>query len=780
MKASHERNIPLAAKGKAKESVHWHLGWWDLSHALEGTRRRWSKASVVFTAHEFQPLVLARHFPTSRQFGLPSPTPILTAPAAYDPPTVLSISPTDDWLFAYFPGKGIDGVGCLWRRGSQVDSWLVHEWWSFALGAGAVAAAWTSAHREWVVSEAGTSSRLPPLGPLTPVASPLLLLVTQSHQLHLCTLPPAMPTLKISRVTLLQPSDPQLPPTDSESPGKIGGDKICTKAAIGFSYRDSTILVAMRSQLMPSQNSNQTLHNAMDIGLQLDMSQLPPAESPFLAEWELWGEEPTISLTEVTIQYRFTAPPILTRPLPPIYHPTSRLVDLVFFCPPPHINAPNIKSEPKVSGTEAHDLYLAATFLDTADYTSLPKSEIVSYKFTRRDVASPADSNPHWILQGESKRSSPTKVPCFLLPSIGRGGLLAGFLDAGGLLPRRKQKSKETIIGVIEVLKLPDLTTSEDWDSIPLHSHADHGNVDVPVSVALSPNEALISCVSSHLLGSHVSIQALPRRVSGGLASITASHLHGDLSRQLVAAIHARYSPSDIVHALAVPTLPADIAVNTLYNALATMEADSNGLTEMWTVELLGMATEVYSSRTQKLGRGPEKDMCASRWQTAHDITSLLACCGAFSACQEGDAYDLDAVWQLVGMSGWIIELVERLLRECVLAGDSPAAPGPSTPKERDIPNALSLDSPIFLHLVHPYAISCLQSAIEHVKRFRDHVGRLAARGENSHIAKDVLMDITDSSGVDLHPLVPLLSGILQDSKQLDGASPASPSPVQF
>ena len=49
----------------------------------------------------------------------------------------------------------------------------------------------------------------------------------------------------------------------------------------------------------------------------------------------------------------------------------------------------------------------------------------------------------------------------------------------------------------------------------------------------------------------------------------------------------------------------------------------------------------VDSSRAQKLDRGPEKDLCTIRWQTAHDITSLKACCDAFEACQEGDVYDL-------------------------------------------------------------------------------------------------------------------------------------------
>lgn len=35
----HDRNISLTSKGKGKESMHWQLGWWDLIHSLEGTRR---------------------------------------------------------------------------------------------------------------------------------------------------------------------------------------------------------------------------------------------------------------------------------------------------------------------------------------------------------------------------------------------------------------------------------------------------------------------------------------------------------------------------------------------------------------------------------------------------------------------------------------------------------------------------------------------------------------------------------------------------------------------
>ena len=121
-----------------------------------------------------------------------------------------------------------------------------------------------------------------------------------------------------------------------------------------------------------------------------------------------------------------------------------------------------------------------------------------------------------------------------------------------------------------------------------------HPSYTVPVSVALSPNDTLICCISSPLLGSHQSIQILPRRVSGDTSLALTGTLPGDISRHLVAAIRARYSPSDVIHALAAPALPLQVTVETLHRAFTTMEADSYGLMEMWTAELLGVATEVY------------------------------------------------------------------------------------------------------------------------------------------------------------------------------------------
>lgn len=79
--------------------------------------------------------------------------------------------------------------------------------------------------------------------------------------------------------------------------------------------------------------------------------------------------------------------------------------------------------------------------------------------------------------------------------------------------------------------------------------------------------------------------------------------------------------------------------------------------------------------------------MLNERWQTAHDLCSLAASNVAFSTCNRGDVYDLrteiysqigntlltkhaEAMWQLIGLSAWIVSFAEKLMRECVLSYD--------------------------------------------------------------------------------------------------------------
>jgi hypothetical protein len=79
-----------------------------------------------------------------------------------------------------------------------------------------------------------------------------------------------------------------------------------------------------------------------------------------------------------------------------------------------------------------------------------------------------------------------------------------------------------------------------------------------------------------------------------------------------------------------------------------------------------------------------------------------------------------------------------------------------------------SLDAPPLLHLVHPIAVEYLNLVLMHVRQLRAYLGSLSASSENSHMARDVLTDLVDSSGVDIAALEPFLAESVQISQMLD------------
>ncbi|KAG6845344.1 hypothetical protein H0H87_010801 [Tephrocybe sp. NHM501043] len=159
-------------KGKVRENKSWQANWWDFQPLAERSLRplEWSQSSIIFCAHPTQPLITARHFSSSKQFVISSPAQVVTAPTSYGPPALISVAPDDNWLFAYFPGHNIQGIGCLWSRGPQIDNWSVKESWHITHGAGPVAASWLGQPREFVtcsIAQAATSGE----GPVSPADS---------------------------------------------------------------------------------------------------------------------------------------------------------------------------------------------------------------------------------------------------------------------------------------------------------------------------------------------------------------------------------------------------------------------------------------------------------------------------------------------------------------------------------------------------------------------------------------------------------------------------------
>lgn len=79
--------------------------------------------------------------------------------------------------------------------------------------------------------------------------------------------------------------------------------------------------------------------------------------------------------------------------------------------------------------------------------------------------------------------------------------------------------------------------------------------------------------------------------------------------------------------------------------------------------------------------------------------------------------------------------------------------------------------SPTLLHLVQPYALVNLHSVLGHIKQFRAYLGTLTASEVNAQIARDILIDLVDCSGINLDLLQPLLLELIEDAKILDGNS---------
>ncbi|KAG6866974.1 hypothetical protein C0991_003890 [Blastosporella zonata] len=238
-------------KGKARENKNWQAGWWDFQPLAERPRPlEWSQSSIIFSAHPAQPLITARHFSSSKQFVIPSPTQVVAAPTSYEPPSLISVAPSDDWLFAYFPGHDVEGIGCLWVRGPQIDNWMLKESWPIAQGAGPVAASWLGQPREvsifqiiaqtililyqWLSGTTpGSTTRLPPRGPHPAVSSPTLLLVTQDHHINLCYYRQYIPSLKFLTCSIAHPAATP----EGQSAGDSGPTiKRCFRAAIGLGY----------------------------------------------------------------------------------------------------------------------------------------------------------------------------------------------------------------------------------------------------------------------------------------------------------------------------------------------------------------------------------------------------------------------------------------------------------------------------------------------------------------------------------------------------------------
>jgi len=260
--------------------------------------------------------------------------------------------------------------------------------------------------------------------------------------------------------------------------------------------------------------------------------------------------------------------------------------------------------------------------------------------------------------------------------------------------------------------------------------------------------------------------------------------------------VQNKLSPDDIIHFLSLPSTPVSQVEDMIAAALHVLETNGNGLNDVWADEIVRLAVDVFRSKSVLSKSEAEKDDFLARSLVGHEICSVVACRKAWEECSEGDGFDLNAAWHLVGLTGWIIEFFERLMKDCVLfSSDSrfdevakslleglpqrPQSPVKSTNLDDDPfgqPDANDASpgegNSGLLHLVHPFAVDNLLAILQSVKRFRGYLGSLTAKGEHAVIAKQVLVDIVDMCGVNFDILETILSGLKPEAKAAADRNP--------
>ncbi|KAH0583791.1 hypothetical protein H2248_009394 [Termitomyces sp. 'cryptogamus'] len=761
----------IPQKGKARENKSWQAGWWDFQPLGERFLRplEWSQSSIIFCAHPVQPLITARHFSSSKQFIISPPTHVVSAPTSYCPPSLISVAPSDDWLFAFFPGRHVEGMGVLWVRGPQIDNWTIKESWPIAHGAVPVAASWLGQAREWVSGiTQGSTTRLPPRGPRPPVSDPTLLLVNQNQNITVCYLRQYVQSIRFLTCSTAQftvTGEGQMPPADSSSTGI----KQCFKAAIGLGYNEASVLIAMRSHYVPQPVNKSSHYNTIGPNLPEEI-QSPSSIELRSMEWENWGEETVINLFEVQFLYNGERFGLSAEPLQPILGCGKPLIGLDFICLPPLLDVPDIPSPRRTN--ERPSFYLVSSYLDFENYGSSPKSELVSHSITR--LSTPGPLGRAWKIRMTASRSFTSGIVGYVLPPPVRSHLgqqdiiFTGILDTSGALPSAHTNIRRAPIGSTKVLNLADLTDHDEYEASPILCDVTRIGQDVPLNAVLSPNGVVLATISSSLWPLRTSVQSVPQ-IRALLD--TPEHRLLPLAPSLAESIISGRASTDISHLLSLSSTPFEDTLETIYQADKILDDQSSDFSHSSTLGVLGTMIEIYRKRAMAAKGSTSTEDLTARWKTAHELCSLVACNQAFDDCKEGDTYDLDAVWQLVSLSTWIVSLTESLLKECVMSSNLD-----SNDAEKGNNGSVSitsppLDSPILLHISHPFFLDNFVMALSHVQKFCAYVKSLTARGETAQIARDITVDLINNSVFDISALVATLEQTRQEVRSSERES---------
>ncbi|KAH6918502.1 hypothetical protein BKA70DRAFT_1247385 [Coprinopsis sp. MPI-PUGE-AT-0042] len=754
------------SKGKAREATRsTELGWWDVFPLTETPKRpvQWSLSSVMFMGAAAQPLILGRNFSNSKQFPLPSPTAIASAPTHYLPPTCLLVSPNEEFVFAFFPGREVAGVGCIWMRGYTNDMWGVLKTWAFAKGAGVVGGQWLGGPRQWAFGPAESLIRLPPQGPRMPAADSVLLLITEDHQVHLKYSRPentpraqGYPQFQTSLQASLERPNYVIETrgaSDTEPIPKPVSDFLCFDIAIGVHFSEPRIFIAHRSRCINSSNLETP---SFDMSMDMKNGAICPPD------WELVGQESMIHVSAIDLRMKDTLVVMEVTPLSPITNVPRYVTQMSFMSFP---------SEEAKTGTDKVEVALDNFFLSVSSFdmknydTAALKSTLDLYRLRRvpsADKESPSIWQLHnsTVVDGALAFVAPATQP----QTVSEGIAFVGVLDVMGKPSKAQTRKNETSVGNIRVLNIPSLTENSRWEPTPIWSSAvAHG---LPHAGSISPNHKFIWEPSFSIWYLQTSIETLPQRLRG-------ESKYSPNAISLALAIQSRKAVSDIIQVIARPTVPIQEAVVCVQQALNLLRAVPMGAQFPVICELVGISLELYKTRGALSKNESEKADMEARWKVAQDMASLAVARVAFEDCSiEGYGYEESAIWSLNKLTQSILEFVKELMKACVLAATLAGPPSPTDDDDDLFGGGEASESPSWnppsalLHFCYPFALENFTVLVMHIKRFRNYMASL--QPPQDEVARHVLNDMIDYCPVDMAELETFLKATAEGLRKLD------------
>ncbi|KAJ1308761.1 hypothetical protein OPQ81_004451 [Rhizoctonia solani] len=764
----------------------------------------WSSHNLLFLSDPLSPAIHAKHLPPATEasrapdvasqthsyplrFTLPSPGPILEMAHTYGPATMLSISPQDKYLFAFFPpvqpNVSTGGLGCVWGAGESLDTWTVKDFWHYSSEAGVVAMRWLGEEREWHVQAGPTlrATRYPHLGPKLHHNHPAFLVVTGDHNLHLYfqTYPSVLDHSQSSglhrmfttlSVSLLSPTaavqgqQDHIPVYDTT----LGGKRVCVKAGIGLGYNDWSILVATRSSLIPSQHTDNSISMATVMNELIPEDNIGELTPITWMRGAMWGEEDFIELCEVEIDLLSDEPCLVTIPLRSIPTPKDNESYLTHLLIPSH-PLESLAPAPVPDLAEVRcSFQVVASFL-TNTVLSQPRSKIISWTVSKSGAlpgsrsSSPSRNKTTMRLSDWSFLQSAQSTYESAVISAAQVWDAAGqiLLCKLNLMPTPGGIQNSCVkIGELVIVSSVSLETNPLFEPEALLRNQNKTNKDFPMFISASPHRTLICTTSGTQRTPIVSIFIAPRWK--GAASPPG------VMRMISSAIALRIRQSsgsdlsDVTRAMweVIPRnniADASTALQNIFNEVFTLldsplEYDVH---QPWLMSLIGVLLTVYRW-------SPFKEMRA-RWKTASEICQLYAAVRALDdsrSVNEGNHYDFTSqgIWELIQQIRWVIERCESLLRTLV--------EWEGRQFSEETPSALIM-------AIHPLPLELLNRAVVHLNRLKGATANLK-KTENNQLAIFSLGSLLEDTGIDFA----VFTTVLQTAKDLV-RNPDVPNPKE-